>query len=64
MWTPDQRRKFEKAKAASVKWKPAIQKFQELAKFAPRFQDRIEQLALRAENNEALATLALTMDGS
>jgi hypothetical protein len=60
MWNKQQTATFQKALAAMDGLEAAISHLQEIAKVAPQFADRIDDLALRAENVRTLSTVALS----
>lgn len=60
MWNANQVKIFERALATAEKWEQAIAVLQQLAPHAPQFADRIREIAARAENQRALAQIALT----
>lgn len=59
MWTRNQLAAFQRALAASEKWEPAIERLAEIAKYAPQFEQRIQEISLRAQNVGNLARAAL-----
>jgi hypothetical protein len=59
MWSKQQVATFQRALAAAQKWQAALEHLQEIAKVSPEFEDRINELMIRATNVEALATIAL-----
>ena len=60
MWSKAQIATFQRALAASQKWQTTLGHLQELAKHSPAFEDRVNDLVLRATNVETLATIALS----
>ncbi len=64
MWTKAQVATFQRALAAAQKWRPALEKLSEIAKYSPAFADRIAELRIRAEYAETLATVALSADAT
>lgn len=62
MWNKQQVAKFQSALALVEKHQPALDKLAEIAKHAPEFNDRVQQLLTRAENVKRLASVAITAD--
>lgn len=62
MWTPKQVKEFQRALAVAEKWKDAVAHLAQVAKHAPAFEGRVEQLRLMRDNLEALAAAALAVD--
>lgn len=62
MWTPKQVKEFQRALAVAQKWKEPIEHLQQIAKHAPAFEGRVEQLRLMRDNLEALSAAALAID--
>lgn len=59
MWNKAQIATFQRALAAAERWQPALDRLAEIAKYAPQFEDRIQELQLRASNVGNLARAAL-----